>query len=187
MDVDSYFLELLRYIHLNPVRARIVSSPEQYRWSSHRVYLGKATQSWVHTEFGLRLFAQEEDRARSLYKKFIEERIGAELDPLDAHPLERRVLGDDSFLNKLSIPTLKRLPRRTLEDVIAEICATHNVTDVQLRSSNQHRKLTQARALIATRAIEEQIATLSEVARHLNRSASALSRAMERYADPASR
>jgi putative transposase len=186
VDVDSYFLELLRYIHLNPVRARIVTSPEQYRWSSHRVYLGKTTQSWVHTEFGLRLFAQEENRARSLYRAFIEERIDAQ-HPLDAHPLERRVLGDDSFLNRLSIPTLKRLPRRTLEDVIAEICATYNVTDAQLRSSNQHRKLTQARALIAIRAIEEQIATLSEVARHLNRSASALSRAMERYADAVSR
>ena len=95
------------------------------------------------------------------------------------------MLGDDSFLNKLSIPTLKRLPKRTPADVIAEICATHNLTDAQLRSSNQHRKLTHARALIATRAIEEQIATLSEVARHLNRSASALSRAMERYADAA--
>jgi len=88
--------------------------------------------------------AHEEDRARSLYKAFVKERIGAELETLDAHPLERRVLGDDSFLNKLSIPTLKRLPKRTLEDVIAEICATHNVTDAQLRSSNQHRKLTQA-------------------------------------------
>lgn len=31
VDVDSYFLKLLRYIHLNPVRARIVQSPQQYR------------------------------------------------------------------------------------------------------------------------------------------------------------
>lgn len=42
VDVDHYFLELLRYIHLNPVRARIVTKSEDYRWSSHRVYLGRA-------------------------------------------------------------------------------------------------------------------------------------------------
>lgn len=41
VDKDNYFLELGRYIHLNPVKARIVESPEAYRWSSYLRYLGK--------------------------------------------------------------------------------------------------------------------------------------------------
>ena len=41
VDKDSYFLELSRYIHFNPVRARIVKDPEEYVWSSYRGYLGK--------------------------------------------------------------------------------------------------------------------------------------------------
>lgn len=39
VDKDSYFLELSRYIHLNPVRAKIVLTPEQYKWSSYNAYL----------------------------------------------------------------------------------------------------------------------------------------------------
>lgn len=43
VDADSYLSELAAYLHLNPVRARIVQRPEQYLWSSQRVYLGKET------------------------------------------------------------------------------------------------------------------------------------------------
>jgi hypothetical protein len=38
IEADSYLLELVRYIHCNPVRARLVQSPDQYPWSSHRDY-----------------------------------------------------------------------------------------------------------------------------------------------------
>src|SRR4030066_1532561 len=41
VDADEYAGELSRYIHLNPVRAGIVSKPEQYLWSSYQYYVGK--------------------------------------------------------------------------------------------------------------------------------------------------
>lgn len=40
VDVDAYFLALLRYIHLNPVKAHLVTDPADYPWSSHRAFLG---------------------------------------------------------------------------------------------------------------------------------------------------
>ena len=40
-DWDSYLLELVRYIHLNPVRAALIKRPGDWRWSGHREYLGK--------------------------------------------------------------------------------------------------------------------------------------------------
>ena len=39
-DRDAYLLSLVKYVHLNPIRAGIVRRPEEYRWSSHRAYLG---------------------------------------------------------------------------------------------------------------------------------------------------
>ena len=39
-DKDAYLLELVRYIHLNPVRAKIVKVPEDYVWTGHLSYLG---------------------------------------------------------------------------------------------------------------------------------------------------
>jgi REP element-mobilizing transposase RayT len=41
IDKDSYFLELSRYLHLNPVRAGVVKDPVEYVWSSYHGYLGK--------------------------------------------------------------------------------------------------------------------------------------------------
>jgi len=41
VDRDSYLLELVRYIHCNPMRSGLVRSPEAWTWSGHRTYLGQ--------------------------------------------------------------------------------------------------------------------------------------------------
>jgi len=57
VDQDAYGLALVRYIHLNPVRARLVSQAAAYPWSSHRAYLGDqklpgspATGCWANLQ-----------------------------------------------------------------------------------------------------------------------------------------
>ena len=47
VDKDSYLLELTRYIHLNPVRAKLVTKPEAYKWSSYHGYLKKAGDGYI--------------------------------------------------------------------------------------------------------------------------------------------
>lgn len=47
---DAYFLELSRYIHVNPVRAKIVARPEEYERSSYGAYVGERKDSLVATE-----------------------------------------------------------------------------------------------------------------------------------------
>ena len=51
---------LVRYIHRNPVRAGIVQRPEDYRWSSHRTYLGSDSIIWITKGTTLALFALDE-------------------------------------------------------------------------------------------------------------------------------
>jgi hypothetical protein len=41
VDIDEYAKELSRYIHLNPVRAKLVETPQQYEWSSYKFYIGQ--------------------------------------------------------------------------------------------------------------------------------------------------
>ena len=41
IDADSYFKELTRYIHLNPIRAKMVEDPWNYKWSSYKAYIGR--------------------------------------------------------------------------------------------------------------------------------------------------
>jgi REP element-mobilizing transposase RayT len=57
LDADAYLLELLRYIHLNPVRAGIMKLPEGYAWSSHRAYLGQEKIPWLTTDWTLAQFS----------------------------------------------------------------------------------------------------------------------------------
>jgi REP element-mobilizing transposase RayT len=47
VDKDAYFLTLSAYIHMNPVRAKIVSSPGAYKWSSYKAYIQKKTDGYV--------------------------------------------------------------------------------------------------------------------------------------------
>lgn len=56
IDADEYLLELVRYIHLNPVRAAMAKDPFDYQWSSHRAYCGKETIPWLCTVSTLSTF-----------------------------------------------------------------------------------------------------------------------------------
>lgn len=47
VEADSYFTELTRYIHLNPIRAGVIDSPEKYRWSSYQAYIQDRDDGFV--------------------------------------------------------------------------------------------------------------------------------------------
>ena len=57
IDKEVYLLELIRYIHLNPVKAGLVKEPQNYRWSSQRNYYHARVGSWVDTSFITSLLA----------------------------------------------------------------------------------------------------------------------------------
>ena len=68
---DRYLSELVRYVHLNPVRARIVRKPEEYQYSSHRAYLGLAPAGIVDIDPVLRHFGAKREVARERYRQFV--------------------------------------------------------------------------------------------------------------------
>jgi REP element-mobilizing transposase RayT len=185
VDADEYFLELLRYIHLNPVRAGVVSSPREYRWSSHRTYLGLRTQSWLTTDFALSLFSKERSAAIGAYEEFIDERVGSPQDQslLDAHPQEPRILGDDRFIERLPIPHRHHASKLTLERLAAAVCAEFGTSLDEVRSPAQYRALSKVRGIIASRAHAARVATFSEIARFLNRSISSMTRSAARHSE----
>lgn len=101
VEADSYFLELSRYIHLNPVRARIVSKPGDYKWSSYDEYMGKAGFSMVDKEKLSRYLKI----SRQEYEKFTLDGIGLEGSPLDS-VYAGFMLGSEKFI-KDTIADLK--------------------------------------------------------------------------------
>ena len=74
-EEESYFLELVRYIHVNPIRARIVSGIEgldHYHYSGHMVLVGHAVKDWQITQDVLAHFSPHLKKARILYRAFVE-------------------------------------------------------------------------------------------------------------------
>ncbi len=77
----GHLRELIRYIHLNPVRANMTQHPEQYSWSSHNTYLQQNPITWVNAKTGLNLFADTLKQALSIYEPFIINGMGDDSSP----------------------------------------------------------------------------------------------------------
>jgi putative transposase len=183
VDVDEYFVALLRYIHLNPVRAGIVQTPDEYAWSSHRAYLGEVEMPWVTTDFGLRLLGQYVSTARSAYRTLMNQPGYASEEAIfsNVHPEDARILGSDRFV--ASLPMSIRAPRSSLslDELALEVCMRHGVSVDEVRSCARTRSLTAPRVDIARGAVAGRIASLNQVARYLGRSSSSLSELLQRH------
>ena len=75
---DSYLLELVRYIHLNPLRARMVQDYKalgQYAYCGHSVLLGNKKNSWQDMDYVLGYFGRRKGLARGKYREYVQEGI----------------------------------------------------------------------------------------------------------------
>src|SRR3954463_13053350 len=76
VDKDSYLLELCRYVVLNPVRARMVSSVADWRWSSYLAMIAKTGgPDWLARERVLSLFSDSAIKARRAFVRFVAEGV----------------------------------------------------------------------------------------------------------------
>lgn len=196
VDADEHLLRLTRYIHLNPMRAGMVTDPVDYPWSGHRAYLGLASVPWLTTDFTLRMLGPDVPRARRAYRRMVA--LGC--DPEDSERFGRgmpgngRVLVPDRFLKDLAATRARakrssgsrrgrsgpRTGRPSLEQLLDEVAAEFGVEVAAITSPSRSSAFTQLRCTVAERALACGAASLSEVARRLNRSHSSLCEALER-------
>ncbi len=93
VDKDSYLLELTRYIHLNPVRAKLVAKPEGYKWTSYHGYIKKGGDGYIDKEQVKRDIPLSPEQ----YKEFTMEGITGTHNPLkDVYA--GFILGKTSFI-----------------------------------------------------------------------------------------
>jgi len=79
VEGDSYFLELTRYIHLNPVRAGISETPEGYKWSSFNEYITKKRKTIIDKKEILKYYKIDPSK----YKQFVLDGIDEKTDIFD--------------------------------------------------------------------------------------------------------
>ena len=117
---DRYLSELVRYIHLNPVRAKMVDKPEEYPYSGHRSYLGLEPARIVDVDPVLRHFGAKKKLAREAYRQFVA--AGMKLGHQEEFYLadEGRILGTEEFvdatIHRIGETTARRADRMTLDE-----------------------------------------------------------------------
>ena len=115
VDKDSYFLELSRYIVLNPVRAKMVKTAKDWPWSSYRATAGmKALPAWLHAKPVLKQFGRKQEAARQRYREFVRQGMG-QVSPWEQ--LRGQIyLGGEDFLARMEVlaskQSLANVPRQ---------------------------------------------------------------------------
>lgn len=153
-DRDNYLLALLKYVHRNPLRARISEILETYRWSSHHAYTNKHdTAGLVDVDQALRLFSENKSRARKLYRNFMDD--GDTIDKTDVYAtVDQRVQGDEEFvdrvLEKYTGPITREPTRKahSLEAISRSVETHFAITLEQLRSSSKGQAIMRARRVM---------------------------------------
>jgi putative transposase len=118
VDKEEYLLELARYLMLNPVRAGMVESPEEYAWSSYRATIGKEKgPEFLTTDWLLARFGERRRKAQRRFSDFVKEGMKIRTSPWTE--LKGQIyLGDDSFVESLlqhiseSRDKLREVPKR---------------------------------------------------------------------------
>lgn len=97
VDKDNYLLELCRYVALNPVRAKIVKDPKDWKWSSYQATTGHKGIPCLTTDWILSQFTKEPKKAVREYQAFVSSGIKTE-SPLKA-VRGQLFLGQENFID----------------------------------------------------------------------------------------
>jgi len=122
VDADEYAKELSMYIHLNPVRAGMESTPETYKWSSCRYYTHKRKAPvWLQRDFILGYFGKRQTPAMKKYRGFVRSTMEREYTSPLAKRLHAVTLGSQDFIEDIKATFLSdREPDRDLPDLKEE-------------------------------------------------------------------
>lgn len=71
VETDSYFLTVLRYMHQNPIKAKITNDIADYRWSSYREYINR--KELVDREMALKMFSDKPEEAKKRFERYSKE------------------------------------------------------------------------------------------------------------------
>jgi putative transposase len=180
VDRDAYLRELVRYIHLNPVRAGIAADPLGYPLSSHAAYAGKSRPpGWLSIDQGLAQFGRTEPDARAAYLHFMGQTPAEDLLDQLRHgsSTEGRILGNETFIKAAlryqDEPAQTPVAIEALVDAVARVCG---VSPREMTSASRARAMAEARAIAALIGVDRCGHRLSDFARYFNRDTPAMSK-----------
>ena len=140
---DSHLLQLVRYIHKNPVKAGMVKEMPDYEWSSYKGYLSYAKKwEWLHKDYIFSMITSKKKGRLKPFIKFMQDDDLPEVMDLFSRKNLPSIFGPDSFITQIrekhyfskndsEIPESKSLAPSS-DEIISEICGYYNVSYKEL-------------------------------------------------------
>jgi putative transposase len=216
-EEDPYFLELIRYVHLNPIRTGLVKSLKglrHYAFSGHGVLVGQFKNEWQDKDYVLKFFGKTEKKARDAYVSFAAKGLeeGRRTDLTGGGLLrsvggwsalmalrsehtrvkgDERILGSSEFVRDVLQKANEQLERRTLlrtkridlQKLLSKVSSHYRINPEDLKTKSKSPTIAKARSVYCYLAVRELDFSGATVARKLNISASAVSKAVVRGHD----
>jgi len=177
-DRDKYLLALVRYIHLNPVRAKLATRPEWYSHSGHNSYLTNGTPKIVEVTPILKLLG-----GKKAYERFVLEGIGENHNEAYYAVEDQRFLGEEGFGEEISRDAEEndeRKAKKPIETAFKEIARRVETTPELLRGKDRRWDISAKRAEAVALLVREYGYAVSEVAKYLRRDQANISTMLSR-------
>lgn len=150
VEEDSYLLELVRYIHRNPLRAGMVADLDQYPWSSHHGYLSAAKSwDWLYKDFVLSMLSDKR-KAKKVYKQFMAMEDSQEIQKVFEKKKWPSMLGSEDFIAWVKENFFASKKHRQVPEsfqlapeqarIIKEVCRDYGVSEEELLISKRGKK-----------------------------------------------
>lgn len=148
VDADSYLLQLLRYIHKNPLRAGVVKEIKKFFWSSHNAYLSNKIQyNWIYKDFILSMLEKDKTKRQKAYRHFMLEEDSEEINQFFSKKTFPTIIGSDKFIDRIKkkyykliknneIPESKSLAP-SIQGIKDMVCEIYNCNHEDLLTSKR--------------------------------------------------
>lgn len=145
---DQHLLELLRYIHRNPVRAHVGNAVGDYPWSSHHGYISAAKEwGWLHKDFLLGMFDRDRLKAKRQYQNFVHNDDSTEVTDFFSKENPPAFFGSQDFVdwvkatyhqlqNHQEIPQSQHLAP-TISEIKMAVCHCYAVEQKELEQTKR--------------------------------------------------
>ena len=177
IDSNDYLKELIRYIHLNPIRAKMIDDPLLYRWSSHVAYFNKDF-GWLAKDVVLKRFGETRFLAKTAFHQFVISGIGLEGNIDFNKGFLEGILGNEEFIEEVKnkdqyIRSLNIGDSDDLQKMISFVTCWYEI-DIKKLLESEDRKTSHVRAVIAYLVRKNERLSLRELANTLKRKESGI-------------
>jgi putative transposase len=170
VDKDNYLLQVSRYIHLNPVEARVVQRPQDYPWSSYRGHLGEKCIDGLMTSTVLEQMGGSPRAQIERYRAFVEEGGPRDGVRLWLPTIKQSIVGGADFAERVLKETKKQEEAKrnyTLNDVEKAVCRVNKIGAEDLQRPLRSAVVKRAREVYMYVARRQTQASLREIADRL--------------------